>query len=83
MAINAGKSLGLAIVIGMSLSACGDKSEGDILVPTTRSDTGRVEDQFGEDFAKAHRADPNAEPANVSEMKLPPVSYTAEPVPID
>ncbi len=74
---------GLAIVAGMSFSACTKQGEDDILVQTSSTESKRMEDQFGEGFGKAYRADPNSEPVNVSEIKLPPVSYTTEPIPID
>ena len=76
-------TLGFAIVAGMSLSSCSSRNDEDIPVPTASVESGRMEDKFGEEFGKAHRADPNSEPANVSEMKLPPVSLTAEPIPIN
>jgi len=67
----------------MSLSACTEQAEGDIVAQSSRTESKRMEDQFGEGFGKAHRADPNSEPVNVSEIELPPVSYTNEPIAID
>lgn len=75
--------VGLILVTGTSLTACGDKSESDVLVPESVAENRRMEDQFGKGFGEAYRADPNSEPANVSEMELAPVSYTTEPVLID
>lgn len=47
------------------------------------SRTNRQEDRFGEGFGKAFRADPNSEPANVSEADVKPVSRTAEPLDVE
>ncbi len=67
---------------GASLSACSQESESDALVLDSRTDTQRPEDKFGKGFGEAFRADPNSEPANVSEGDVNPVSLTAEPEPI-
>lgn len=76
-------SAGLAVVAGVSLSACGQKRDGDPLVLNAKSDTGRVEDQFGDGFGEAFRADPNSVPRNVVDSDVKPVSLTTEPVPIN
>lgn len=84
MASRVNVGLVLAIVTGMSLVACSEKrSDDDILAPSATSDSGRVEDQFGEGFGEAHRANPNSEPVDVNEVELKPVSTTGEPVQID
>lgn len=75
---------GLILLAGASLIACGQKSESDALAndPFAAS-TARMEDKFGKEFGKAYRADPNSEPANVSDDDVVPVSYTTEPVTIE
>ena len=75
--------LGLGLFAILSLIACGKKSETDLAFPESRVESGPVEDQFGEGFGKAYRADPNSEPANVTDNEMVPVSLTAEPVVID
>ena len=75
--------LGLILLTGMSLTACGKKSERDMLVPEAGVESGRVEDTFGEGFGEAFRADSNAEPRNVVDSDVKPVSLTTEPVPIN
>jgi hypothetical protein len=78
--------LGLILLSGASLSSCNrsddtDAHEND---PFAARTTGAAKgDQFGKEFGKMHRADPNSEPAKVVEGTLPPVSYTAEPLPVD
>ena len=74
---------GLALVAGVSLSACGQKRDGDPLVLDAKSDAGRVEDRFGDGFGEAFRAEPNTEPRNVVDSDVKPVSLTTEPVPIN
>lgn len=77
-------STSLILVAGMSLTACGEKSDEDLPVPAARSsESGRVEDQFGKGFGKAYRADPMSEPANVTQNDVIPVSRTAEPIVVD
>ncbi len=80
---NSRLAFSLILVAGMSLIACDKKSESDLSVPSARVESGRSEDQFGEKFGKAFRADPNSEPANVQESDVPPVSLTAEPLAVD
>lgn len=68
----------------MSLGACSkSKERDDILVPDFPVMSGRVEDQFGKKFGEAFRADPNSEPAAVSDKDVPSISLTTEPVQID
>jgi hypothetical protein len=67
-----------------SLSSCSDKSESGAFADSNlAASVGRSEDGLGEKFEEMARADPNSEPANVSENDLAPVSLTAEPVPLD
>ncbi len=73
----------LIVAAGASLSACGKNGGRDTLAPDSQVESGRVEDQFGKGFGEAFRADPNSEPANVSEDDVKPVSLTAEPVTTD
>ena len=75
--------LGL-VVIGSSLSACGKAGDDDTLtVAASGEDSGRPEDRFGKGFGEKFRADPNSEPAPVREGDVPPISFTAEPLPVD
>ena len=76
--------VGLLLLSGASLSACDRKSGRDAFEndPFAARSTAK-EDQFGKGFGKAFRADRNAEPANVVEGDLVPVSRTTEPVEID
>ena len=74
---------GLGLLAVLSLTTCGKKSESDLAFPESRVESGPVEDQFGKGFGKAYRADPNSEPANVTDNDMVPVSLTAEPVVID
>lgn len=74
---------GLILLAGASLTACGKNNDEGAPAAEARSDSDRVEDHFGKGFGKAFRADPNSEPANVSEGDMAPVSLTAEPVKID
>ncbi len=84
MANKARVSLGLAILAGMSLTACGKKeSESDIFATGSLTSSGQAEDQIGTEFGKAHRADPNSEPVKVDANSVPPVDYTSEPLPTD
>ena len=75
---------GLIVLAGASLSACGGKSDGDAMSngPLT-STSATPEDQFGKEFGKAFRADPNSEPAKVAERDMHPVSLTTEPIQIE
>lgn len=73
----------LILAAGVSVSACGKNEGRDTVAPESRAESGRVEDQFGKGFGEAFRADPNSEPANVSEDDVKPVSLTAEPVTTD
>ena len=75
--------LGLIFLTGALLASCNKNNREDGSAADIRSDRGRVEDQFGKGFGEAFRADPNSEPANVSEGDMVPVSLTAEPVKID
>jgi len=76
--------IGLILLSGASLSACNRQSGNDAPEsdPFAASSSTKG-DQFGKGFGKASRADPNSEPVNLSEIELPPVSYTAEPVAIN
>ena len=77
-------SFGLILLAGASLTACNKQDASDAPVPNQATSTARsAEDQFGEGFGNAFRADSNSEPANVSEGDVVPVSQTAEPVQID
>ena len=77
--------LGLILLSGASLSSCNRNSGSDAFEndPFAARSSGKLEDQFGKGFAKAARAKPNSEPRTVDKRELVPVSYTAEPVPID
>ena len=76
--------IGLLLIAGVSLSACGKQADsgadrfGSFDVAAKRS-----EDQFGQGFGKAYRADSNSEPKVVVEGDVVPVSMNAEPVQID
>ncbi len=79
-----GLSLILIAVAGASLTACGRQDGDDVPEADAFATTaGRDEDQFGKEFGKAYRADPNSEPVVVTEGAVPPVSLTSEPLPID
>jgi hypothetical protein len=69
----------------VSLSACGKNSDDSdtLTVESSGIDTGRPEDRFGKGFGEKFRADPNSEPANVTDGELAPVSDTTEPIPIN
>ena len=75
--------IGMMLIIGGSLSACGKKSDSDPLVMPASSERGGIDDQFGKGFGKAFRADPNSEPRKVEEIDLKPVSLTTEPIAIN
>ena len=67
-----------------SLSACGGKSDSDAVSNGALASTdSKPEDQFGKEFGKAFRADPNAEPAKVADRDMRPVSLTTEPIQIE
>ena len=68
---------------GVALTACGKNDHDDLTMAESQSVGARVEDQFGEGFGKAFRADPNSDPAEVNENDIVPVSLETEPVPID
>ena len=75
---------GLILTAGASLTACQKKAAGDDAGFTmSGSGADQTDTRFGQGFAKASRAPPNSEPANVSDSDVVPVSLTAEPVPID
>ncbi len=76
--------VGLILLSGVSLSACNRQSGTDAPEsdPFATSSIAK-EDQFGEGFGKAFRADPNSEPAKVSKRDVIPVSHTTEPVEIN
>ncbi len=81
-----GLSLILIAVAGASLTACGRQNGDDVPEAdafATTAGRNNVEDQFGKEFGKAYRADPNSEPVVVTEGAVPPVSLTSEPVPIE
>jgi hypothetical protein len=71
------------MIAGASLSACNKKSDGDALVLDARAEAGGEEDKFGKGFGEKFRADPNSEPADVSDDDVKPISLTTEPEPID
>ena len=77
--------IGLILLSGASLSACNRDSGNDAFEndPFAARSSGKSEDRFGKGFAKAASAKPNSEPRTVRKDELTPVSYTAEPVPID
>ncbi len=72
------------VLVGVLLSSCNNRSDSEA---PSAADAGeqsaRQEDKFGQGFGEAFRADPNSEPANVSDSDVEPVSDTAEPEPID
>ena len=75
---------GLMLLTGASLTACNKQDASDALLPDQAASKARhPEDQFGEGFGNAFRAEPNSEPATVDEGDVIPVSQTAEPVQID
>lgn len=72
------------MLAGASLIACGKQSESEAFANDPfAAETTRTEDKFGKEFGKTFRADPNSEPANVSDDEVVPVSYTAEPIEIE
>lgn len=76
--------LGLVAVGGTILSACGKAGDDDTLtVAASGEDSGRPEDRFGKGFGEKFRADPYSEPTPVREGDVPPLSLTAEPLPVD
>ena len=83
--MNSGRRLvGLLLIAGVPLSACGkqaDSGSGDF--ETFDVAAKRSEDQFGQGFGEAYRADPNSEPRPVAEGDVVPVSMVAEPVQLD
>ena len=75
---------GLMLLAGASLTACNKQDASDALLPDQAASKARnPEDQFGEGFGNAFRAEPNSEPINVAEGDVVPVSQTAEPVQIN
>ena len=75
---------GLILMAGTSLAACQKKAAGDVAdFGATCSAPARPEDQFGKGFGTAFRAPRNAEPVNVSDSDVTPVSRTAEPVQVN
>lgn len=75
---------GLTLLAGASLTACDKQNDSDALAPDEAVSKARnAEDQFGEGFGNAFRAEPNSEPINVDEGDVVAVSQTAEPVQID
>ncbi len=77
------RSLGLILIVGTSLSACNNRQDSDVQANEIERGARAVEDQFGQEFGEAYRADPNSEPKDVSEAGANAVSMTAEPVPVD
>lgn len=77
------RNLGLILIVGASLSACNNKPESDVQQSEAPRGARDAQDQFGQEFGDAYRADPNSEPKNVSDAPPDAVSMTAEPVPID
>ncbi len=77
-------SIIVTMIVGTSLCACHRQGGSDVLDDrSVASTSARPEDRFGEDFGKAFRADPKSKPVEVKPGDLPPVSLTAEPIPID
>lgn len=77
-------SIIMTVVLETSLCACHRQSGSDVLDNQSLASTSsRPEDRFGESFGKAFRADPKSKPVEVKPGDLPPVSLTAEPIPID
>jgi hypothetical protein len=76
--------LALLCLSGAPLSSCSDKSEsGAFADPNLAASVGRSDERFGRKFEELRRADPNSEPANITENDVAPVSYTTEPERID
>lgn len=72
------------ILAGVLLSSCNNKSDSEApFAADVGGETANQEDKFGKGFGEAFRADPNSEPANVSQSDVEAVSYTADPEPID
>ncbi len=75
--------IGLFLIGGGLLSACGKKSGSEPLTIETSRESGEIDGKFGKEFGTAFNADPNSEPRNVNDSDVPPVSMTSEPVPIN
>ena len=76
--------VGFVLLIGTSLAACNRQSGDDVSANDPFAATSaRPEDQFGKEFGKAYRADPNSPPRIVTENDVAPVSLTTEPIVID
>ena len=72
------------MLIGSSLSACNKQAEGDDSFNDSLAATGgRLDARDNYRNGRGSRVDPKAEPVTVKPGDLPPVSDTAEPVPID
>ncbi len=79
-----GSLAGLLLLAGAMLTACNPEATSGVdSNDPFDSQAKRTEDKFGEEFGKAFRADPNSEPANVSDDDVVPVSYTTEPIVIE
>lgn len=77
-------TLSLIILTGASLLACQKQADGDAPpVDLFGSKPSKPEAKFGTKFEKAYRADPKAQPVDVSDGDLPPRDATAEPVEIN
>lgn len=82
--MNSGRGLvGLLLIAGVPLSACGKQADSGGDFDTFDVAAKRSEDQFGQGFGEAYRADPNSEPRPVAEGDVVPVSMVAEPVQLD
>lgn len=74
----------LGVIMMAGASACSGEGERDIISEEPlAAEPAAQEDKFGKGFGKAFRADPNSEPANVSDNDVNPVSHTAEPLDVD
>ncbi len=73
----------LILAAAAFVASCGKRGDQEMSVAQSGVDQGRMEDQFGKGFGEAFRADPNAEPAKVSDRDVEPVSLTAEPKPVE
>lgn len=74
--------VGLTIGCAVLLSACGGEASTRQPVTPPKVVTTAQEDKFGTAFGQDFRADPNSEPAAVSDTDIVPVSATDEPIDI-
>ena len=77
-------ALGLVLLASAPLSACGKQADsGADRFETFDVAAKHSEDQFGEGFGEAYRADPNSEPRPVADGDVVPVSMVDEPIQLD